>query len=1096
MVESNPPPGKFYLPLTYKLSHFSSLREYYQAFTDLKSSARDPNAVEELSLIEAFLKGLPENLAMVTRRSATETPFTSVKEVYKAAQAVKPETSTSKYSINKMKTNYGNYGNQKHNPRNNNGRKNQQPFHKKNTNFKNNNYKATFHPKKSNFSNNNPIRCEACKRTGHVLADCRDLADFVKFKRNRNRRNFRVNNLNGNMTEDEGDIFDEREEVEGLETDQNGQVFGDCEISNQGDATSVLEAEPVLVSAVDDHFSDPLQEEDFRINTNFVLENSGGFQDVFRVNFQRLITHKFLIKLSGKNYEWNPILDSGAQRSTISLEFAKLLGVHVIKEYKFQVIGFDGVVSDNIVGYVDRLHFVDPISGNSGTFSPIVIDNNKANLCGLYIFYTFGGGKFSKSSENQMAFEFDPISSPSHQPPDVRIKSSCSFKLPPGSFKTIDINKIDTNTDLIISSKNSKNNKISVLDGIVNNNTNKITIYNTNLADELSIQKDQIIANGYEADLEVELGDFSPDSALSHKSVISDHKFLELIKPKVQHIKNMNIKSKLIDILLKHKDVFDISNEKKVGQYPTEVCINPNNQNISVKAEKRRIFNPNVWSQLNVELDKLEKSGMIEDCPFPTISPANLVAAKRKGSDKIRLCVDFRRLNEEISGIFFPLPTKSELFENLGHFDKDAVFIQLDVVSCFWNFKLRDEDKFLTAFYTQDGVKQWKVLPFGVKSAPGIVQHALSSLTRNIGLDQRTSRSHFIDDDAYCIVNIETALTDIEKILSAYSKINLKLKLEKCQFFTKNIFFMGSELKITDSGVKLSVKPENTQALKEMAAPKTAKDLKTFCGMCNWIADYIPNMHLELGPLYNIISKSNKDKNIKFADLWDKNIQKLFEDLKIKLSNPETLSVPDYSKPFELEVDASSYGFGAVLTQKNKIIAYASKALTRQAASYDNSHRETAAVVWSIDKFREFFICNPNPTKIFTDNRVTSYINSSKNNKLKRWRSYLDAHNIEIHHRSGSKMFVSDSLSRLIRDPKTGDYVPDVSDALLDEIVIATCEEKSKLNGIELFQIHVHNGHCGSDRLNKISGEPLDFCSRVIKQCIDCTQHGQVRSQK
>lgn len=117
---------------------------------------------------------------------------------------------------------------------------------------------------------------------------------------------------------------------------------------------------------------------------------------------------------------------------------------------------------------------------------------------------------------------------------------------------------------------------------------------------------------------------------------------------------------------------------------------------------------------------------------------------------------------------------------------------------------------------------------------------------------------------------------------------------------------MGSELKITENGVQLSVKPDNIQALHEISPPKTAKDLKTFCGMCNWIADYIPNLHLELGPFYNIISKSNKDKNIKFADLWDKNINSLFNELKQKLGDPKTLSVPDYSQPFEVEVDASS----------------------------------------------------------------------------------------------------------------------------------------------------------------------------------------------
>lgn len=371
-------------------------------------------------------------------------------------------------------------------------------------------------------------------------------------------------------------------------------------------------------------------------------------------------------------------MDSGAQRSTISLKFAKLSGVHVIKKYSFQVIGFDGVASDNIIGYVDQLHFVDPISGNSGFFSPIVIDDDNANLCGLDIFNTFGGGKFSKTPENNLTFEFDPISDPIQPLPDVRIKSSCSFNLPPGATKTVKINKIETNTALIISSKNNLNNKISVLDGIVDKNTEKITISNHNLTEPLKIQQNQVIANGYEADFKVELGDFSTNSTESHKSVISDEDFLKLVEPKLTHIQNKREKQKAMNILLKHESVFDVFSDQKVGQYPTEVSINPNNKDITVKAEKRRIFNPNVWSQLNIELNKLENLGMVEDCPFPTISPANLVAAKRKGSDKIRLCVDFRRLNEEISGNFFPLPTKSELFDNLGKFDKDAVFIQLD----------------------------------------------------------------------------------------------------------------------------------------------------------------------------------------------------------------------------------------------------------------------------------------------------------------------------------------------------------------------------------------------------------------------------------
>lgn len=980
---------------TLKRNHFNSNKEYYQEFIDLQSKTSD--TIDQSTLIECFFSGLPDHLESVVRsRLNATTQAKTLNLVYKLTQEAKPDkpSLSSSVQVNNMKNRYNNYNKFKNhnqvNKKSNNSNQNS------NQNNKNKAKNFSSRPKNSRSDNpnwrsgkNNRKRCEACGKNSHWTSQCQELKAFIKSK------GYRVNNTNVD-SDHADDEFDERASSGG-ETENNWVVGVSEAKSNTRATSSALEPAPVLDSARD-NFKNPTR----ITNLQLSAENMEPQPSIYRINLQKLIRHRFLLKNSGQNSDWNPILDSGAERSTISLENAIKMGVPVIKTINFSVYGFDGSRSDSVVGYLKDIHFVEPKSGHSGFFSPIVIDNKGADICGLDIISTIGGGCFSKIGENKLKFEFDPNFSGSTQTPGFKIKSSRTLTIPPGATETIQINKVETNTDVIIDSKGNKGNEIFALSGIIDSNTDKITIFNSNLEKEIKIQKDQVIAKGFEADLQVELGEFptsTESNEISHNSELSDKDFLKLLENKLGHIKIQEQKDKILKILLKHKRCFDVSSDT-VGQYPIEVSINPYEKDIEVKAEKRRIFNPNVWSQLNTQLDKLRNLGLIEDCPFPTISPANLVAAKRKGSDKIRLCVDFRRLNEEISGNFFPLPTKSELFDSLDNFNKDAVFIQLDIASCFWNFKLKDQDRHLTAFYTQDGVMQWKVLPFGVKSAPGIVQHALSSLTKNIGLDKSTSRSHFIDDDAFCVKNFETALTDLDKILTAYGDINLKIKLEKCSFLTKSIFFMGSELKITSEGVKLMVNPKNTEDLKKMAPPNTAKELKTFLGMCNWISDYIPQMHIELGPLHNLVSKCNRDKNVKFSELWDTKINNLFEEIKTKISDSKTLSVPDYSKPFELEVDASSHGFGAVLTQKHKIIGYASKALTKQAISYDNVHRETAGVVWAIEKFREFFICNPHPTKVFTDNRVTSFINSAKNSKLRRWRSYLDAHNISIEHKN------------------------------------------------------------------------------------------------
>lgn len=429
--------------------------------------------------------------------------------------------------------------------------------------------------------------------------------------------------------------------------------------------------------------------------------------------------------------------------------------------------------------------------------------------------------------------------------------------------------------------------------------------------------------------------------------------------------------------MYKHREVFDIFSSK-VGQYYKPVSINPLDKEVKVKIEKRRSFNPNVWSQINEELQKLEDLELIEDCPYPLISPANLVAAKRRGSDKIRLCVDYRRLNDEIAANFFPLPTTTELFSNFGRFDENAAFIQLDISSCFWNFPLEEKDRHLTCFYTEHGVKQ-VCLPFGVKSAPGIVQHALNSMiySRDFGLHPKTAKSLFIDDNL--CESDDIAILDLDKILTGFKKIGLKCSFDKCNFiFRKNLDFMGSKIDITDKGVEIKANPKNIEAITNLDTPKNQKEVQCFIGMCNWISNFIPGLHLELGPLYGLVSDLNKKENKNcFNKFWTDNIDKLFKTIKNLIAQPKTLSVPNYDNQFFIEVDSSSFGSGAVLYQETnddkKSIAYASKSLSKQAKNYDNIHRETAGCIWALEKFSHYFCCSPHPIKVFTDNKVRSW---------------------------------------------------------------------------------------------------------------------------
>lgn len=93
-------------------------------------------------------------------------------------------------------------------------------------------------------------------------------------------------------------------------------------------------------------------------------------------------------------------------------------------------------------------------------------------------------------------------------------------------------------------------------------------------------------------------------------------------------------------------------------------------------------------------------------------------------------------------------------------------------------------------------------------------------------------------------------------------------------------------------------------------------------------------------------------------------------------------------------------------------------------------------------------------------------------------------------------MKVSDCLSRLVKEIPEADFIPDISDEIIQEFVIAQNSVKDSNNCIELFQIHQRNGHCGIDRLQRISDANLSLCQKVVKGCFDCASHKKVQNTK
>jgi hypothetical protein len=132
--------------------------------------------------------------------------------------------------------------------------------------------------------------------------------------------------------------------------------------------------------------------------------------------------------------------------------------------------------------------------------------------------------------------------------------------------------------------------------------------------------------------------------------------------------------------------------------------------------------------------------------------------------------------------------------------------------------------------------------------------------------------------------------------------------------------------------------------------------------------------------------------------------------------NPPVLKLPDVSKEFILQTDASCEGLGAVLLQEENgvkhPVAFASKKLLSRERNYSTIEREALAIVWGVQKFERFlygqhFILE-------TDHQPLQYLNNAKfqNGRLMRWALALQPYRFTVHAIKGCQNVGADFLSR------------------------------------------------------------------------------------
>ncbi|PIK45975.1 hypothetical protein BSL78_17183 [Apostichopus japonicus] len=377
------------------------------------------------------------------------------------------------------------------------------------------------------------------------------------------------------------------------------------------------------------------------------------------------------------------------------------------------------------------------------------------------------------------------------------------------------------------------------------------------------------------------------------------------------------------------------------------------------------------FEEVQEHVRKLLAKGVIKPSTSPYASPVVLV---RKTDGTLRLCVDYRKLNGKTRKDAYPLPRIQESLDALTYANW---FSTIDLISGYHQVEMAEEDAQRTAFITPFGLYQYVRMPFGLCNAPGTFQRLMQAC---LGDQYFQSLLCYLDDILVYSSTFEDHLERLNLVFQRLRQHGLKIKPSKCEFFRPEVRYLGH--RVTREGVM--PQQDNIEAVKTWPVPYSVKELRSFIGFCSFYRRFVPGFSKIAGPLHTLVATTSHDQKNKKSSTrrlaWTTEHQVAFETLKSKLCVQPILGYADFTKPFELEVDASHQGLGAVLFQHQngmrKVISYASRTLRgaeRNMESYSSMKLEMLGLKWAVtEKFREYLLGNT--FTIFTDNNPLAHL--------------------------------------------------------------------------------------------------------------------------
>ena len=322
---------------------------------------------------------------------------------------------------------------------------------------------------------------------------------------------------------------------------------------------------------------------------------------------------------------------------------------------------------------------------------------------------------------------------------------------------------------------------------------------------------------------------------------------------------------------------------------------------------------------------------MISPVQFSDWATPIVPVIKKNGG--VRICGDFKvTVNPALCVEHYPIPRIEDLFASLSG---GLRFSKLDLSQAYLQVPVSEDSRKYLTITTHKGTFCFNRLPFGITSAPSIFQKIMDQVLQGL-----PNVHCFLDDILVTGRNDAHHLENLEAVLSRLEKFRLRVQKEKCEFFRDSLEYLGHIIDATG----LHKSPDKMCAIVDAPLPTNTSQLRSFLGLINYYARFVPNLSTLLHPLNGLLHK-----DIKWE--WSKECDEAFRKAKEQLSSKSVLTHYDPQLPVILACDASPYGVGAVISHRmpggeERPIAFASRTLSKAEQNYAQIEREALGIIF------------------------------------------------------------------------------------------------------------------------------------------------------